>query len=327
MLATTAVRAQRLVQPFQVSHLTTETVDVVSLELSTLDGECVGLGEISADAGYGQHGAVIATQARQLATSLAEDGDITSPDRLERRLMAAAATGVSNCALMLVEMAFLDWAARLRGQPVWHLLGLPEPGVVRLVTTVPLGDPLPASGPLKIKLGGADDETLLRTLTGVPGPIILDVNRGWDRQDWLAVRDLVADLAPAVLEDPVHDDALLPEVRAALPKTAVVLDEGIGSEADVERAARIADGANIKVMKVGGLFAAMRSLAHLTERGATRMLGCYLEPPRAIAYAAQLNGTADWTDLDGHFWVSPEHPAVSNYRLDSSEPGIPVITS
>jgi L-alanine-DL-glutamate epimerase-like enolase superfamily enzyme len=234
---------------------------------------------------------------------------------------------VSSAALMLVEMAFLDYAARLRGRPVWQLLGLPDPGTVRLVTTVPIGDELPESGPLKVKLGGADDAAALRRLTAVPGPVILDVNGGWDRAGWNAVRDLVAEVAPAVLEDPVRDEELLAEVRAALPGTAVVLDEGIGSLADVRRAAEVADGANIKVMKLGGLFPARRALDHLAARGATRMLGCYLEPPRAIAYAAQLNGAADWTDLDGHFWISPDHPAVPEYRLDSSAPGIPTIAA
>ena len=62
----------------------------------------------------------------------------------------------------------------------------------------------------------------------------------------------------------------------------------------------------------------------LAAQGKTRMLGCFLEPPRSIAYAAQLNGLCDWTDLDGHFWLT-EDPAVPAYRLDSTRPGIPTI--
>ncbi|MET9232368.1 enolase C-terminal domain-like protein [Lentzea sp. NPDC003310] len=325
MIALVDVRPSPLVRSFRVSHMTTVTVDIVTLTLTTPDGEIAGLGEISADPGYDQDGASIAAEATALAQSLAEDPRIDDPAHLESRLDGAA--DVSACALMLVEMAFLDRAARVRGLPVWKLLGLPEPGVVRLVTTVPIGDPMPARGPLKIKLGGEDDREVLRRLVGVPGPVILDVNRGWDRAAWDSVRDLVAQVAPAVLEDPVGDRALLGEVRDALPGTSVVLDEGIGSLADVVRATEVANGANIKVMKLGGLFRAKKALDHLTEHGAVRMIGCYLEPPRAIAYAAQLNGQADWTDLDGHFWISPEHPSVSEYRLDSSAPGIPVIAS
>jgi L-alanine-DL-glutamate epimerase-like enolase superfamily enzyme len=351
MIVSVDVHAQPLVRSFRVSRMTTESVDVVSLRLSTEDGVVWGAGEISADAGYGQDGAAIARQAGELAARLAADPAGSDPAgsdpvHLECRLHDAART-VSAGALMVVEMAFLDRAARLRGLPVWRLLGLPEPGLIRLMTTVPIGEELPNTGrsdvgrsdvgrsdvgpsdvgPLKIKLGGRDDLAVLRGLVGVPGPIILDVNRGWDRADWLAVRPLVAEIAPAVLEDPVGDPALLPEVRRALPGTAVLLDEGIGGQADVEHATAVADGANVKVMKLGGLFAARRALEYLTKCGATRMLGCYLEPPRAIAYAAQFGGMADWTDLDGHFWLSPEHPAVPEFRLDSSRPGIPRMAS
>ncbi|HET9138974.1 enolase C-terminal domain-like protein [Actinophytocola sp.] len=322
MRVVTTVHTRPLVRPFPVSHMTTSAVDLVTLELSTRDS-VVGAGEISADAGYDQDGPAIAAQANGLAETLAADPDSTDPGRLDARLRTAA---VSAPARMLVEMAFLDRAARLRGLPVWRLLGLPEPGIVGLVTTVPIGAPLPAAGPVKVKLGGPDDAAVLRDLVGVRGPVILDVNRGWTRADWLALRPLVIAVAPAVLEDPVADPALLRGIRAALPATAMVLDEGIGSQADVERAAETAGGANVKVMKLGGLLPARRALDHLTARGATRMLGCYLEPPRAIAYAAQLSGRADWTDLDGHFWVSPDHPAVPAYRLDSSRPGIPTIT-
>jgi L-alanine-DL-glutamate epimerase-like enolase superfamily enzyme len=230
-------------------------------------------------------------------------------------------------------MAFLDRAARLRGVPVWRLLGLPAPGTIRLMMTVPIGEPLPERtpgpglGPLKIKLGGRDDLAMLDRLIGLPGPLVLDVNRGWDRGAWQAVRTRLAEVAPAVLEDPVNDPALLPEVRRALPGTTVVLDEGMAGQAEVEHATTIVDGVNVKVMRLGGLFPARRALDHLTRRGATRMIGCYLEPPRAIAYAAQLAAMAEWTDLDGHFWYSAAHPVVSEFTLDSREPGIPRIAA
>ncbi|MFI9778711.1 enolase C-terminal domain-like protein [Streptomyces sp. NPDC051956] len=325
--ATAAVRVTveptPLVRPFQVSHMTTEAVDVVTLRLA--DHGASGLGEISADPGYDQDGPAIAAEAGELARALAGEPGVDAPDRLAD-LIGAAENTVSGPARTLVEMAFLDRAARRAGVPVWKLLGLPEPGLVQLMHTVPIGDPIPADpgGPLKIKLGGPDDAAVLRALLDVPGELILDVNRGWSQDDWHALRPLVTRLAPAVLEDPVDRPELLAEVRAALPDTAVVLDETVATRADVERAAATADGANIKLMKIGGLLPAIEALDRLTARSATKMLGCYLEPPRSIAYAAQLAGVCDWTDLDGHFWLITE-PAVMSYRLDSSRPGIPAI--
>jgi len=313
------LRALPLVQPFQVSHMTTETVDIITLRLLDPQGAEAGRGEISADAGHGQDGPAIAGQARELTAALAADPGIDDPARIEAAL--AAASGVSGCVRTLVEMAFLDRAARLRGEPVWALLRLPEPGEVRLMTTVPINEELPSSGLLKIKLGGPGDAAVLRRLAAVDGPIVLDVNRGWGEAEWTTLAPLVAALAPAVIEDPVNDPGLLPRVRAALPRTAVVLDEGIAGQADVEHAIEVAGGANVKVMKLGGLFPARQALTRLAQAGATRMLGCYLEPPRAIAYSAQLAGLADWTDLDGHFWLCDD-PKATRFRLGGG-PGIP----
>lgn len=321
------LESRPLTSSFQISHMTIETVDILRLRLLS-GGGITGEGEIAADSGYGQDGPAIAAEAQALARTVAatcdHGEDPVAPIRAG--LEKAAADGVSAAARMLVEMAFLDRAARLAGVPVWQLLGLPEPGRVQLLHTVPIGQDVPLDGrPLKIKLGGADDEQVLRSLLGVDAPLILDANRGWDRQDWERLRPLVAELAPAVLEDPVRDTALLPEIRAALPGTAVVLDEGVATRADAEFAVGAAGGLNVKLMRFGGILPALTALTGATEQGAARMLGCFLEPPRAIAYAAQLAGLCDWSDLDGHFWVSDD-PAVPGYELDSSTPGIPRIS-
>ncbi|MFE9241212.1 ATP-grasp domain-containing protein [Streptomyces sp. NPDC007007] len=321
-----------LTSSFRISHMTIETVDHLRLRLVQA-GRTVGEGEITADSGYGQDGPAIAAEAEALGRTLAatcddahrraDGSDPVAP--LRAGLEKAAADGVGAPARMLVEMAFLDRAARRAGVPVWRLLGLPEPGRVRLLHTVPIGEDIPLDGrPLKIKLGGADDERILRSLLGVPAPLILDANRGWDPQDWQRLRPLLAELDPAVLEDPVRDPALLPAIRAALPGTAVVLDEGIATADDASFAVGTAGGLNVKLMRFGGILPALDALTDATERGAARMLGCFLEPPRAIAYAAQLAGLCDWSDLDGHFWVSDDR-SVPSYGLDSSAPGIPRI--
>lgn len=322
--AVVGVSPRPLTKPFRFAHNTIETVDIVGLRLRAPDGGGVaGEGEIAADAGYGQDGAAIARVAAELAATLLRDPDTDDPARL-KTVLEQVCGPVSGPSRMLVEMAFLDRAARRAAVPVWRLLGLPEPGPIRLLYTVPFGAAIPDLRPLKIKLGGRDDEAVLRGLVGVPGPVILDVNRGWGVAQWAALRRLVEAVEPAVLEDPVDDPALLPEIRAALPRTAVILDEAVDTSSDVESAALLADGANVKATRLGGIMSTMDALDLLARRGATRMLGCFLEPPRTIAYMAQLAGLCEWTDLDGHFWLSAD-PAVMSYRLDSSRPGIPRI--
>lgn len=308
---------------FRYAHDTITAVDIVRLRITSPGGEELGLGEIAADSGYGQDSAAIATQAAELAARVATVRD-ADPSTLKAALTEVEDT-VSGPARMLVEMAVLDAAARRAGVAVWQLLGLPAPSRVQLMYTVSFGEPVPTDiRPVKVKLGGPEDETVLRQLIGAPGPILLDVNRGWNAARWRQLRDLVQRVAPVLLEDPVDDLALLPEIRAALPSTAVVLDEPVNSRADAEHAALIADGANLKPTRVGGLLATMDALAHLTARGATRMLGCFLEPPRTIAYLAQLAPLCDWTDLDGHFWLTDD-PVTMSYTLTSTTPGIPRI--
>ena len=308
----------------RVSHATTSDVQLLRLTLTDPAGGPDGVGEISADAGYGQHAPTIEREASGFARQLAAEPRLADVASLAR-LLDERGAGLGGPARMLVEMAFLDRAARSAGCPVWHLLGLPEPGRVQLLHTVPIGeDTTVPQRPLKVKLGSDTDPEILAELIGQPGPILLDVNEGWDRPAWNRVAALVAKLAPAVLEDPTADADLLTEIRAALPATRVVLDESVHDHPDVVRAATVADGANVKVMRMGGLLPAIRSLSYLRQRGLTRMVGSFLEPARAVAYAAQLNGLADWTDLDGHFWITGDAP-VMHYRLDSSRPGVPVI--
>ncbi|MGW5456622.1 enolase C-terminal domain-like protein [Nocardia sp. NPDC003979] len=321
---TVSVIPQPLAREFRFAHATIRTVDVIKLHIEH-DGE-YGTGEIAAGIEHGQDTTAIVAESKALADRVASM-DAAEDVRQIDSILRECADQVSGPARMLVEMAFLDFAARRARLPVWELLGLPAPGRIQLMHTVPLGAPLADQvRPLKIKLGDSDDLTTLRRLVGLPGPLVLDVNCAWTARDWHRYRSLVQKIAPAVLEDPVRDERLLPEIRAALPKTAVILDEGIVGSADVERAVGLADGANIKLMRFGGLLAARDALEVLGASARTRMLGCYLEPPRAIAYAAQLAGLSDWTDLDGHCWLSGT-PPTTEYRLDSTHPGTPRITN
>ena len=319
-----------LTRPFRISHMTIRSVDLVRLRLLDSSGGVLGEGEIAADLGYGQDGPTIAAEVERLALPLttlrvppSTSGQVAW---LAERLERAEAEGVSAPTRMLVEMAFLDRTARTAGLPVWRLLDLPAPGRIDLLNTVPIGQEVPTDGrPLKVKLGGSGDEKVLRSLKGAPGPLILDVNGGWNRTEWEELRPLVRALAPAVLEDPARDPGLVAEMRADLPGTALLLDEDVTCQGDVERAVRTVGGANIKPMRFGGLLPALSALARAKELGGARMLGCFIEPPRAIAYAAQLAGLCDWVDLDGHFWISDD-AVTDSFHLDSDTPGVPRIS-
>lgn len=307
-----------LAQPFRVSHSTIRTAGIVRLRVR--DGAHTGVGEVSAGPGLAHDNpAEVATEAQRLAGRLAP----ATPDDVAAELDLARAAGCPPVALMLVEMAFLDMMAVRARQSLSALLGLPEPPAIELWHTIGLGAPVPAgTDRLKVKLGGPQDVEILTQLAATHGrDVIVDVNRGWDETSWSVVRDRLRAVELTAVEDPVADPALLPEVRAVLGSTPVLLDEEMSDLAAVERATESADGANIKVTRFGGLLAARRALEFLRARGKRAMLGCFIEPPRAIAYAATLAGLATWTDLDGHLVLASSSP-VDTLRLDTQGFGI-----
>ncbi|WP_157874175.1 enolase C-terminal domain-like protein [Psychromicrobium lacuslunae] len=313
----------KLEREFRVSHAVTSQVHLLHLVLTGPDGSA-GSGEISADSAFDQNAELIAQEARDIVEQGFSESELSEVAEIEKALGSWRGR-VSGPALLLAEMALLDRCARLRDESTWEVLRLPEPGKIQLLHTVPIGeDASVRQRPLKVKVGGAHDLEVIESLQGQAGPIMLDVNEGWDRDAWQKLSAAVQSLAPAVLEDPTKDETLLEEIKESLPSTSIVLDESIHDQRDIERALRIGVGANVKIMRMGGLFPAIQSLQRLRQNGRTSMLGSFLEPANAVAYAAQLNALADWTDLDGHFWISGDQPTMQ-YWLDSSRSGNPVI--
>jgi L-alanine-DL-glutamate epimerase-like enolase superfamily enzyme len=322
-----------LARPLRVSHTSVTEVDVVTLEIR--GPTATGSGEVTLGPWTRERPDAVRAAALEAARDLLgpdpfgpAHGPVTEPGAIAAAVFRHLDRGCSPTAVMLAEMAVLDQAARRAGQPLHRFLALPRPVAVPLWRTVSVGEPVPRDARrLKVKLGGPGDGEVLAALArGADGSrqVVLDVNRGWSAEDVERHRDALLGLRPDVLEDPVADPALLERVRAGLPGVPVVLDEGVRTPAEAEDAARRADGANVKLLKSGGLFAARAALERLGQLGAVRMLGCFVETERAIAYAAQLSGLADWTDLDGHLLLSGEvGPDV--LELEETGHGVPTL--
>ncbi|MGX6603297.1 enolase C-terminal domain-like protein [Micromonosporaceae bacterium Da 78-11] len=317
---TGAIREQRLAVPLAVSHTVVTTVSVITVRVATADhhgtGE-VAVGPWTTEPTETVRGGAVAT-LRDYRPPLTVAGLITA-------LAAEPLAGRGPTTRMLVEMALLDLIARQAGLPLWKLLDLPRPQPYEVFRTLSVGARLdPAdTGRLKIKLGGPGDVELLERLAAEGDrEVVVDVNRGWSRADWQAVRGPLSRVRLQALEDPVADPALLPEVRAALPGVPILLDEGIRTADQAVDALRRADGANVKLAKMGGLLAARDALTKVGAAGGRRMLGCFVEPPDTIAYAAQLSGLADWTDLDGHLLLTGD-PVPATLCPVADAPGRP----
>ncbi|MBX7268188.1 hypothetical protein KIF24_20585 [Micromonospora sp. Llam7] len=245
---------QRLADPLVVSHTVVAEVALVTLRVS-VNGR-VGEGQVAVGPWTDEDASVVGECAAGMAAAMlagaAEEparGAPAAPTVAE----VAAATEVGPLraglptARMLAEMALLDLAGVVAGQPLWLLLGLRPPVPLRLWRTVSRGavaGPIPGDR-LKVKLGGPQDAATLELLAATARPdraVVVDVNRGWDAADWRRLRDRVAAVRPTALEDPVADPRLLPEVRADLPGVPVLLDEGVTDLASAHESTVRADG-------------------------------------------------------------------------------------
>lgn len=227
-----------------------------------------------------------------------------------------------------VELALLDRIGRLRGLPLWALLGLPEPQ--------PLATSFTISGEaedlarqareasrfqvIKLKLGSGDDVARVAAVRAArpDARLFVDANAGWSRAEALR---LVEELAPfnlELIEQPVEKDDIegMGMVQAAT-KIPVVADESAQSMQQVERLAAVGvQGINLKLMKLGGLSAATAIARFARQHGLRVMLGSMIETSVGATAMGHLIGLAEWLDLDSPLLISND--PFDGLRYDDS---------
>ena len=98
----------------------------------------------------------------------------------------------------------------------------------------------------------------------------------------------------------LKDTAKLRE-KSPLP---LIADENSLSSSDIPKIDGVFDGINIKLMKCGSLFEAMKMIKMARERDMKIMLGCMIESSVGITAAAHLSPLVDYADLDGNLLIS-----------------------
>lgn len=224
------------------------------------------------------------------------------------------------CAKGTLNLALLDGASKLAGQPVHRFLGLDfQEG--RHVTSLSIGLAAPdlirqkvaeaeRYPRLKLKLGGPDDAAALAALREVAPhkPLRVDANEAWKTREealrkleWLAGDgniEFVEQPMPASA-DPA-DQVWLKE-RSPLPLMA---DESYVYAGDAERCAAGFHAVNVKLVKCGGISAGLQALRAARAARLKTMLGCMIESSLLISAAAHLAGLTDYLDLDGNLLIT-----------------------
>ncbi len=166
---------------------------------------------------------------------------------------------------------------------------------------------LPPSSILKVKLGSDHDRaTLEAVLKYDDRPLFLDANQGWhSTREATAAVELVGSARCVGLEQPFAKDRL--DLHQELRDRGIgdlFGDESIQDLDDLERAADVFTGVNIKLMKCGGLDRAATMIRRARDLGLAVMLGSMSESSLGCGAMAQLAGWADLLDLDGPWLVA-----------------------
>ena len=305
--------------PFVIArtdHASGDGVTTVIVELrDDRFPDVVGVGEGYPDRFYGETPETMAAIFPYLL-SLAEDFALGLDDVASARRQLASVTrawgkslrwnGGAKCAL---DIALHDFAGKVLGIPVYELIGLPaeipptdftigidEPAIV--AQRAARAADFPA---LKIKCGGPQDLETLRAVREVfAGPIRIDANTGWTRDDAERLLPEIVALGVELIEQPfparAYRDLGWLQERSSIP---IVADESAVTDEDLDALVGVVGGVNVKLAKCGGIGPAKAMLERARELGFKTFLGCMEETSVGIAGSAAVASLADWIDLDG----------------------------
>ncbi len=325
----------KLSAPLTISYSSATATSNIFVRLSA-EGK-TGLGEASPSAKFGETPdgvrAALDLFRKSLGTEPFHFAEIMA--RLESRHEG------NGAAKTAIDLALHDLAGKLLGVPLYKMLGVDPAKTTYLTYTIGLDtvDAMVRNSAeaakkykyLKVKLGCDYDADIIKLISReVPSAIIRgDVNGGWEARHAIRmVNDVLAPNGVEFIEQPLHPKdmrglALLYQ-HSALP---IVLDESIGTIDDIIAHQDITDGVNIKLMKCGGIRAALQMIHTARALGLKVMLGCRIETSLAITAGVHLTPLADYADLDLHLmlihdpyigatidadgkWVLPDGPGL-----------------
>lgn len=212
-----------------------------------------------------------------------------------------------------IDIALHDLEGKLLNKSCWQLAGS-NPALMP-VTSYTIGMDTPevflkkvkeAEGfkVIKVKLGRDTDKELINIIRSVTQvPIYVDANQGWtDRQKSLEMCHWLQEQGVVLIEQPMlktdtESNAWLTQ-HSPIP---IIGDEAVQRLGDVEKAAGIYHGINVKLMKSAGMYEGRQMILKAKQLGLKVLIGCMSETSCASLAAAALAPLCDWADIDGPF--------------------------
>lgn len=228
-------------------------------------------------------------------------------------LLPAQAYG-ARCAL---DLALHDLAGKRLGIPVYKLLGLNPERALETSFTIGIADlqktiektkearHLPV---LKVKLGSGNEVETLEAIRSVySGRIRLDANEGWTPEVAVSTLKALARFDIEFCEQPIaagHPEQLrFVKEHSPVP---IFVDEDSRTLDDIGRLHGCVDGINIKLVKCGGMRAAVAMIHAARALGMKIMIGCMIESSVLATAAAHLTPLVDFADIDGPLLITDD---------------------
>jgi L-alanine-DL-glutamate epimerase-like enolase superfamily enzyme len=317
--AEAALATFRLVEGYRIARQTFTSAENVLLKVVTSDGRAAFGCAAPAEEVTGETPAAALEALSDRLIPILRESDAADPVAVVRR--ASAAAPGRPAALAAVDMALRDLEARRLRVPLARLLGMRRDrlptsvtlGIAGLAETLERARRQVAAGfhILKVKVGEDwdADARLIRALRVALGPGVIlraDGNQGYSEDE---TRRFLAALAPGDLElleqpTPAGDLEALRRLADSSP-VPIMADEALVTTDDARRiaAGRAATLVNLKLMKCGGIGAALEIASVTRAAGIGAMIGCNDESRISIAAALHFALAAEnveRADLDGH---------------------------
>ena len=306
--------------PFKTALRTVESVHDVLVRVMADSGEC-GYGEAPPTAVItGETIGSIRTAIDEIIAPTLKGMEIENIDGIMHRLEKCMVKNTS--AKAAVDMAVYDLYAKACGKPLYQLLGGSKKQLETdlTISVNPIDemvrDSLEAVSRgfriLKVKVGKGDQGDVdrmiaIRQAVGKSIVLRVDANQGWEAKQAVRLIRAMEDagVAPELVEQPVkaHDLDGMRLITASV-ETPVLADESLFDAKDALTLLQThaADLLNIKLMKTGGIWQALKICSIAEIYGVECMLGCMLESKLAVSAAVHLaagRSIITRADLDG----------------------------
>lgn len=337
-----------LVTPFKTALRAVDSVNDIVVRITADDGQ-TGYGEAPPTAVItGETKGSIRCAIEEFIAPPLIGMEIENLDGIMKALHKSMIKNTS--AKAAVDMAVYDLFAKSCGMPLYKVLGGSK-GEIETDLTISVNeteemvkDSLLAIRQgfkiLKIKVGkeGQKDVERIKAIRHAVGPDIklrIDANQGWSAKDAVRIIRKLEDMGidMDLVEQPVsaHDFEGMKLVTSQV-QTPILADESVFSAMDAIHIIkeRAADLINIKLMKTGGIYEALKVCAIAECYEVECMIGCMLESKIAVSAAAHLaaaKGIITRADLDGPSLCSEDPysggPAFMGSRiLLNAKPGL-----